>query len=263
MPSPIRIRYFKIAPILSVKRADRVSSAGATNQTGDASDSEHIERVLMEYNELANGVTVVTGFQMLGNLIPDLDVDHCIKALQKFGDTISEWNDYAHLVSSGDLRQEGAHVVDSFSLAPIVASALQSDGGLLDIGSGAGFPAIVLKIVLPGLRVVLMERDRKKAAFLRKTVGMLGLRDVKVVNGSFPTAVPDGYFGAITARAVETPSVILPAIGRFLTPERCFISQSPSGDEYFGDGFDIEVVDDDWDRLGLRRGSVRVVRVSR
>jgi 16S rRNA G527 N7-methylase RsmG len=133
----------------------------------------------------------------------------------------------------------------------------------LDIGSGGGFPAIVLKIILPELRMVLMERDRKKAAFLKKTVGMLGLGDVEVVNGSFPTAVPDGDYGAITARAVESPSVILPAIGRFLTPERCFISQSPSGDGYFGEGFDIEVVDDDWDRLGLRRGSVRVVRVSR
>ncbi len=217
----------------------------------------------MEFNELDHASNVMTGIQLLGNIIIDLDEDRCVNALQKFGDAISEWNDYAHLVSSGDLHQKGAHIVDSFSLAPLITSALEPDGALLDIGSGAGFPAIVLKIVLPELRVVLMERDRKKAAFLRKTVGMLCLGNVEVVNGSFPTAVPDGDYGAITARAVENPSAVLPAIRRFLTPKCCFISQSPNGDEYFGDGFDIKVVDDDWDRLGFRRGSVRVVRVSR
>jgi 16S rRNA (guanine527-N7)-methyltransferase len=143
----------------------------------------------------------------------------------------------------------------------VIVSAVQSDGVLLDIGSGGGFPAIVLKIVLPELRMVLMERDRKKAAFLKKTVGLLSLENVEVVTGSFPTAVPDEDYRAITARAVESPSIILPAIEKFITPECCFISQSPTGDEYFGEGFDIEVVDDDdWNRLGLRRGSVRVVR---
>ena len=216
----------------------------------------------MTYNDTVYDIKMVIALGLIRDAIPDLDLDRCSRSLRALQDTIAEWNDFAHLVSAQDLRRLKAHIVDSLSLSIIVASNLGSNGVLLDIGSGGGFPAVVLKIVLPELRMVLLERDSKKAAFLTKLVGMFRFEDVYVLEGSFPTVVPDGEYRVITARAVQKPGVILPAIRRFLTPESAFIFQSPRAAEFFGEGFDVEVVNDEWDLQRLRRGTVRICRPS-
>jgi len=54
---------------------------------------------------------------------------------------------------------------------------------LLDVGSGAGFPGLPLKIMLPGARVTLVESIGKKVAFLRHMIQLLDLRDVEVIQG--------------------------------------------------------------------------------
>ena len=81
---------------------------------------------------------------------------------------VREWNDYASLVSKGDLSSlEETHLVDALGLAPVIVRLGQDEGLLLDIGSGGGFPAIPLKIVLPDLQIVMIERCGRKVAFLR------------------------------------------------------------------------------------------------
>jgi 16S rRNA (guanine527-N7)-methyltransferase len=56
-------------------------------------------------------------------------------------------------------------------------------GTVIDIGSGAGFPGLPVKIVRPGLKLTLLEAHGRRAAFLEHLVGRLGLEDVTVVNG--------------------------------------------------------------------------------
>jgi 16S rRNA (guanine527-N7)-methyltransferase len=210
-----------------------------------------------------NEETIAHGLTLLHDEVPDLDVERCVQRLCEFDDILVDWNEYAHLVSARDLASLEGHVVDSLALAPTVRSIVSKGGLLLDIGSGGGFPAIVLKIVLSSLPMVLIERDRKKVAFLTKVVGKCALEDVRVVQGWFPRDVPDGQYSAVTARAVERPGVILPAIARFLTPDAAFVCQSPRAEVYFRDGFDLESVDDCWSQRGLRRGSLRIYRSSK
>jgi 16S rRNA (guanine527-N7)-methyltransferase len=84
---------------------------------------------------------------------------------------------------------------------------------LLDIGAGAGFPSIPLKIVRPEWRVTLLEATRKKCEFLEHIVGKLGLPDVRVVWGRAETLGHDAnereQYDLVVARAVAELNVLV------------------------------------------------------
>jgi 16S rRNA (guanine527-N7)-methyltransferase len=73
------------------------------------------------------------------------------------------------------------HLLDS--IAP--AKYLPSAGKALDVGAGAGFPGIPLKIVNSGLNMVLLESSRKKTAFLTEAAAALGLEEITALHGSW------------------------------------------------------------------------------
>jgi 16S rRNA (guanine527-N7)-methyltransferase len=87
---------------------------------------------------------------------------------------------------------------------------------ILDVGSGAGFPGIVLKMQAPELAMTLLEPSTKKAAFLHHIVGILGIIGIKIVT----TRVEDftgETFDLITCRAIRS-DVVLAAAPRLLAP---------------------------------------------
>jgi 16S rRNA (guanine527-N7)-methyltransferase len=71
------------------------------------------------------------------------------------------------------------HFIDSLTVLPYLPAG---SGTLLDIGSGAGFPAIPVKIFRKDLHVTLLEASRKKCSFLKEVIRRLGLRDVEILN---------------------------------------------------------------------------------
>ncbi len=89
------------------------------------------------------------------------------------------------------------------SLVPV--PHLLETGRMLDVGSGAGFPGIPLKICKPGLSVQLLESSAKKVSFLKQAVRLLGLEETDVIRGRIERdrgiLHPDGYH-LITARAL-------------------------------------------------------------
>lgn len=102
-------------------------------------------------------------------------------ALQQFDQLVRRWTEAVNLVSKAtlpDLWQR--HIVDS---AQLFAFCPQDARSWLDIGSGGGFPGLVVAILarekLPELRVTLAESDQRKATFLRQAAMALGL-DVPV-----------------------------------------------------------------------------------
>jgi 16S rRNA (guanine527-N7)-methyltransferase len=87
---------------------------------------------------------------------------------------------------------------------------------LLDVGSGAGFPGMVLKLQAPDLSVTLIEPSSKKAAFLYHLVGVLGVTGLKVDVRRIEN-VQEGSFDLITCRALKQELVISSA-PRLLAP---------------------------------------------
>ncbi len=89
-----------------------------------------------------------------------------------------EWNEKFNLTAIVEYDEVVLkHFLDSLSLAPIVCDAKS----LIDIGSGAGFPGLPLKIVRPDLRVTLLEATGKKVAFLRHIIEVLQLHDIAAI----------------------------------------------------------------------------------
>jgi 16S rRNA (guanine(527)-N(7))-methyltransferase RsmG len=105
------------------------------------------------------------------------------------------------------------HYVDS----GLVPRLIDLPSPLLDIGSGAGFPGIPIKIVYPDTELILSEGRKRRAAFLTEACRLLGLKGIGVyphrVSGDFEQPV-----GGVITRAVETMSETLDRVAPFLAP---------------------------------------------
>lgn len=92
-----------------------------------------------------------------------------------------EWNQKFNLTRITDPAEIAVkHYLDSLSALSVVE--MPPDASVIDVGTGAGFPAIPLKIALPNLRMTMLDSTRKRLVFLETAVRELGLSDVKIVH---------------------------------------------------------------------------------
>jgi len=110
------------------------------------------------------------------------------------------------------------HFLDSLTLMPLIQGA---QAHLLDVGTGAGFPGMVLACVMPQVRFTLVEPRQKRVSFLRHVIRTLGLTNTEVVADRIEPHLQQwqGNFTHITSRAVAEPGLFLPLIGGLVTPE--------------------------------------------
>ncbi len=93
------------------------------------------------------------------------------------------WNRRMNLTSiTGHEQVHTFHFLDSLSVLLAIPPEIRAGGSVIDVGAGAGFPGISLKIVLPGLRLTLLESVGKKVTFLQHLLDPLGLNDVQLHN---------------------------------------------------------------------------------
>jgi 16S rRNA (guanine527-N7)-methyltransferase len=92
----------------------------------------------------------------------------------------------------------------------VVAELLPERGELVDIGSGAGLPGIVLAMLRPGLRVILLEPLLRRSVFLEECVRTLGLRNATVVRARAGAAVSRGETAAGISADVATARAVAP-----------------------------------------------------
>jgi 16S rRNA (guanine527-N7)-methyltransferase len=102
-------------------------------------------------------------------------------ALTTYERELMEWNQKFNLTAIRDVESiRTKHFLDSFSC--VMAWKAAPPLRLVDIGTGAGFPGIPLKIIYPTMRLTLVESVGKKAKFCQHIVDMLGLENVTVIH---------------------------------------------------------------------------------
>jgi 16S rRNA (guanine527-N7)-methyltransferase len=104
-----------------------------------------------------------------------------LKAFQTYEDELISWNDKFNLTAIRD--REGIrvkHFLDSLTCLQAIPNLQHHH--VIDIGTGAGFPGIPLKIMCPGIQLTLVESVGKKASFCRHIVDKLELKKVEVLN---------------------------------------------------------------------------------
>lgn len=138
--------------------------------------------------------------------------------LRQHLDQLVRWNGAINLVARSTLPEAwDRHIVDSAQLVPL---APDRPDHWVDLGSGAGFPGIVVAAILaersPDTRVTLVESDRRKATFLRETLRVLGLTGVVLAERI--EDVPPLHADVVSARAVAPLDKLLPLVARHMAP---------------------------------------------
>lgn len=135
---------------------------------------------------------------------------------------VLRWNQRINLTS---IDTPDECVTRHFGESLYLARRVELQGKLLDIGSGAGFPGLALKIAFPQLAVTLLEPVAKKRAFLKEVARACGMEAVEVrperlenfQNRSFPPG-QQPLFDAVTARAVGNLVRLIPQVANWLKP---------------------------------------------
>lgn len=150
--------------------------------------------------------------------------------ISTYVDILMRWNSRINLTAIRDpeqivTRHFGESLFAARHLFPLetVAAGAPSPAvpaspiSLADVGSGAGFPGIPIKLWAPAVSIVLIESNHKKGAFLREVSRSLILTDINIYNGR-AEAFPPNTCDVVTLRAVERFHIALPVAAGLLKP---------------------------------------------
>ena len=131
--------------------------------------------------------------------------EHQIKQFLKYYELLVEWNEFMNLTAITEYDEVmKKHFVDSLSL--IKTYDIKKSIRLIDVGTGAGFPGLALKIAYPNFKVTLLDSLNKRIKFLDEVIMQLGLTDIETVHGRAEDfAKPDKLrekFDVVVSRAV-------------------------------------------------------------
>lgn len=145
----------------------------------------------------------------------------CLERLLQYQAELLKWSRKVNLIARETTNSQVIenHFLDSLTLAPLLAGQVKVR--FLDVGTGAGFPGLVLAAVLPQARFTLVEPRLKRVSFLRHVIRTLGLTNTEVVADRVEPHLEEwqGTYSHVTSRAVAEPAVFLPMIRPLVGPD--------------------------------------------
>lgn len=188
--------------------------------------------------------------------------DKMIEQLNTYAEYLKEYNEKINLTAITEYEE----VLDKHFYDSLLLVDRKLEGSLVDVGTGAGFPGVVLKIVIPDLKVFLIEPIQKRCVFLNSLIEKLGLKDIEVINtrGEDYSLIHREGYDYVTARAVSNLNNLIEVCGAMVKEKGYFIClRGKDGRQEIKDankaieimGFEIESIKDEC----LFDGSNRVI----
>jgi 16S rRNA (guanine527-N7)-methyltransferase len=140
--------------------------------------------------------------------------------LAAYLELLVKWNRTYNLTAIREPeRMVTHHILDSLAVLPHLEAPNVANGlGLLDVGSGAGLPAIPLAIARPAWRVVALDSNHKKGAFIQQAVSELALANVEAIIARVEGYRPVAPFDVVISRAFSDLATFAESSARHLAP---------------------------------------------
>ena len=176
-----------------------------------------------------------------------------MELLDEYASFLVEYNQKINLTSIIEYEDIlDKHFYDSL----LLSFHKKMEGTFVDIGTGAGFPGVVLKICYPELEVILVEPIKKRCIFLEELINKLNLKNIKIINdrGENYSLKNREKYDFVSARAVSNLNILIEVSGALVKENGYFIAlRGINGIEEINDskkainnmGFEIENIYED------------------
>ena len=158
--------------------------------------------------------------------------DECLEKLKIYATFLMEYNTHTNLTAIKTMEEIYLkHFYDSLTLTKVID--LNECTTLLDIGTGAGFPGMVLKIFYPNLKITLLDSNNKKTTFLNELVKKINVDEVEIINTRVEELAKErlNYYDVVTARAVTNMTVLTELAMPLVKVNKYFIALKGSNKE--------------------------------
>ena len=155
--------------------------------------------------------------------------DEQLNLFERYKDLLLEWNEKINLTAITDIDEiYKKHFLDSLSLVKCIDNLGDVPYTLLDMGTGAGFPGIPLKIAFPNLNITLADSLNKRIDFLNIVIDELKLKDIKAIHARAEELGHDSdyreNYDLVVSRAVANLSVLSEYCIPFVKVDGLFVS---------------------------------------
>lgn len=156
-----------------------------------------------------------------------------LNTLENYYSLLKEWNEKINLTSI--IQEEEVYLKHFYDSATLNKAIPLENQELCDVGTGAGFPGIVLKILFPELKITLVESLTKRCNFLNLVIDQLKLTNIKVVNNRMEIYSKENpeKFDIITSRAVANIRILLESSIRSIKINGYFLAMKGSNTDEF------------------------------